>query len=163
MPHRGIDTDTTEPERIVTTFTPAHLEDVLAGPRVTTAKTPLNKLFMFQPPPNTAGPVIAPAVTTQAKDATLVFAFMKKGDLAVSLDIPKVATTKTPLNQVFLFQPLPSAVSPNLAPAITTQAKDARLVLAFMKQGDLADSLVEPRVETAKSPLRTLFVPLAGG
>ena len=31
-----------------------------------------------------------------------------------------------------------------------------------MKQGDLADALSAPGVATAKSPLRTLFVPLPG-
>ena len=158
----GIDTDTTEAERIVATYTAANVEEVLAGPGPATVKSPLKQVFLLQTQTTAISPVAAPAITTQAKGANLVVAFMKQGDLADPLAVPEVATPKTPLKEVFLFQPQPSAVSPVQAPAITTQGKDAKVVLAFMKQGDLADALSAPGVATAKSPLRTLFAPLPG-
>ena len=158
----GIDTDTTEAVSIVATYTPADVEEVLAGPGPATVKSPLNQVFLLQTQLTAIGPVAAPAIATPANVAERVVGFVSHSELADSLAAPAVATEKTPLKEVFLFQPLPSSVSPVQAPAITTQGEDAKLVLAFMKQGDLADPLSAPGVATAKSPLRTLFAPLPG-
>ena len=173
--------------RITTDELDKKREQDLGLPGIATTGSPLNQVFLYQKGDDTSVSLFSPELEVPSSHQAKIYVesgvarghlqFAQPGIEAPAatrpvvqvpgqaqakdnLAEPGMETRKSLLNEVFPLQDRPSLDSAISIPGITTMAIGHEHVTAYVTQSHLAESLVDPRLEYLKSPLRTLFVPL---